>query len=109
VSAPRCDYGLWYCDVTDPVSLPFGLDQIDCDDESSLGFSDDPLLPGGRFRAQRLVQLADEEALDAIVRYANVDVRVLWCGACRSECTDGLRSPSRAVAAQPRGRRPSRR
>jgi hypothetical protein len=85
VAAPRCDHGLWYCDTLEPVSLPFAVDQIDCDDKGSLGFSDDPLLPGGHYRAERLVQLAEQEAVDVIVRYANVSVRVLWCGECAEQ------------------------
>lgn len=60
-------------------------DRIDCDEHESLGFSDDPLVPGGHFRAQRLVQLADEEPIDVVVRYANVDVRKLWCGECAEQ------------------------
>jgi hypothetical protein len=85
VSEPRCDYGLWFCDATEPLPLPLAVDAVDCDDDGSLGFSDDPLVQGGNFRAWRLVQLADEGAVDLIVRYANVDVRLLWCGECADQ------------------------
>jgi hypothetical protein len=36
----RCKYDFWYCDIAEPIELPFELEGIACDDPETLGFSD---------------------------------------------------------------------